>query len=69
MVDLDSMIGAHEALDRLNGSVGMFDRLSLGGHADQTCAIFDKADYRRRGSQPFRVGNNDRFAALDCRHA
>jgi hypothetical protein len=48
----------HEALDRVDGVLGIGHRLALGDLADQTLAGFGEGDNRGGGPAPFGVGEN-----------
>jgi hypothetical protein len=48
----------HEALDRIDGVVGIGDRLALGHLADQTLPRFGEGDDRRGGAAPLGVGDD-----------
>jgi len=61
--------GAHFALDGRDGAIRVGNRLLLGHPADDALAVLLKGDDGRGGAGAFRVGNDDRLAALDNRHA
>ena len=55
-VDVDRPRGAHVALDRADGAVGVGDGLALGDLAHQDLARLREADHRRRGAAPSALG-------------
>src|SRR5690606_16824516 len=55
---------AHEALDGVNGVLGVGDGLALGGIAHLAFAVFHKGHDAGRGALPFAVGNHHGFAAF-----
>jgi len=62
------MCGAHFALDRHHGALGVGHCLSFGHLAHHSLAVF-KSHHRGGGSCAFRVGDDDRFAAFDNGYA
>ena len=59
----------HMALNRRNCSVGIYRCLPLSDATHQAFAFFRKGHYARRGSLPFRIGDNGYAAALHSCHA
>ena len=55
---------SHEALDRIDGILGVGHGLPLGHLTDQTFAAFGKADNRRCRAPTFLVGDDDGLAAF-----
>ena len=68
-VDGDGVAASHVSLDGGNGTVGVGDRLSLGGLTHESLAALGEADHGRCGSVAFRVGDNGRLAAFQYCHA
>ena len=55
---------SHEALDRVDGILGVGDGLALGHLADQPLAAFGEPNHRRRRAAAFLVRDDDRLAAF-----
>ena len=55
---------AHEALDRIDGALGVGDGLALGGVAHLTLAFVHKCHNGGRGALAFAVGDDNRFVAF-----
>ena len=55
----------HEALNRVNGVLGVGDCLSFGGVAHLSFAIFNKAHHRRRGAFALAVGDYHWLVAFE----
>jgi hypothetical protein len=64
-VDVDRPAGAHVALDRPDGAVGVGDRLALGDLADEDLAVLGEGHDRRGGARSLCVGDHDRVARLE----
>ncbi len=58
-------LAAHEALDGVDGVVGVGDGLSLGDGADEALARLADGDDGRRGASALAVGDDDGLAGLD----
>jgi hypothetical protein len=57
--------GAHVALDRPDGALGVGDGLALGHLADEHLAVLGEGHHRRGGAGALGVGDDDRIAALE----
>ncbi len=66
-VDVDRPVGAHVALDRANGAVGVGDRLALRHLADEHLAGLGEGDDGRSGAGSLGVGDHDGLARLEDR--
>ena len=60
----DLVVAAHLTLDGADGAVGVCDSLTLCHLAYHTFAVLGKCDDRGSGAVPFRIGDNDSFAAF-----
>ncbi|MPM67362.1 hypothetical protein SDC9_114284 [bioreactor metagenome] len=58
------MVGAHLALNRGDGAVGVGDGLTLGNLAHHALAVLGEGYHRGGGAVALRVGNNDSLAAF-----
>ena len=63
------VVGAHLALDGADGALRVGDSLALGDFTHQALAAILKGHHRGGGAVPFRVGDDDGFAALHYSHA
>ena len=63
-VDVDGPVGAHVALDRADGPVGVGDGLALGHLAHQYLAGLGEAHDRRRRPPTLGIGDDDGLARL-----
>ncbi len=64
-VDVDRPVGAHVALHRTDGAVGVGDGLALGHLAHEHLARLRERDDRRGGAGTLGVGDDDRLAGLE----
>ena len=64
-VDVSAPVGAHVALDRGEGAVGVGDRLALGDRAHQALASRPERHDARRGAPSLGVGDDGRPAVLN----
>ena len=55
-VDVDGPVGAHVALHRADGAIGVGDGLALGDLADEDLAVLGEGDDRGRGAAPSALG-------------
>jgi hypothetical protein len=55
-VDVDLPVGAHVALDRADGAIGVGDGLALGDLADEHLAVLGEGDDRGGGAAPSELG-------------
>ncbi len=58
----------HQALHRVDGALGIGDRLTLRHTADSALAIFRDGDDRRRGPGALRVGDDCGLTVIEERH-
>jgi hypothetical protein len=65
-VDLDPVLLAHVALDRLDGAIGVLDRLVLRGLADQALLVGER-DHRGRRAVALAVDDDLRIRAFHHR--
>ncbi len=66
-VDVDLPVGAHVALDRANGAVGVGDRLTLGHLAHEDLTGLRERDDRGCRAAPLGVGDDDGLTGLEHR--
>ncbi len=60
---------AHETLDGEDRTLGVGNRLTLGGIADLALAVVDESDHRRRCTVTLGIGNHNGLVTLHDRHA
>ena len=58
------MAPTHEALDRVDGILGVGHGLPLGNLPDKTLSAFRKGNDGRRGASALLIGDNDGFSAF-----
>ena len=66
-VDVDGPVGAHVALHRPDGAVGVGDRLALGHLADEHFAGLRECDHRGRRASALAVGDDGGFPGFQHR--